>query len=1225
MTSDGEASQIVIKDGEAGAAPAIGVKLDSDGKYYWTLDGEFITEGGKKMPVTGDDGVTPVFKIENDTWYVSYDKEATWKECGPATGAAGDSFFSDVSTSEDGRWVYLTLADGETVLTLEMYKEFGIAFESLPELIMAGATAEIPFVLTGADEKSVVEAIAKGDWEAEAVMDGTEGGKIVVTAPAESSTGRVIVLLSDGESKTIMKTLTFVSGVMNVTTQSQEAAAVGGTVSFELETDLDYEVVIPDDAKEWLSRVETRALRQETLTFSAKANETMEERQAKIELISSGVVVETLLVYQKANLDPTAFVVKVNVTESSMKNTLILPLTGTVDATVDWGDGKTETVTAVNPQHVYEQEGEYYVTVTGSVTALGNRLTKTSQSAIVRVIQWGQLGLESLEEAFYNNKGLTQVALPDAGAFAKVTTVENMFYNCTLLTAVPVGLIDQCTELTSAASLFSGCSSLTSIPEGFFDKCPKIASLASAFKGCKKVTEIPAGLFDNLTEVTDLSSVFYGTGITAVPEGIFDVQTKATSVSSVFYGCSALRTVPSDLFVSQTEVTNAAMIFKTCAALESIPAGLLDPFTKSTNFSGLFSGCESLGNLPQGLFDKLGSGLEAGSKGVNVSSVFENCVKMTEFPTMANIPAISNVASLWRGCTAMTTLPTGYFPKNCSSCTALGNMFNGCTSLTTLPADLFESFTGISNLSATFQGCTSLETLPEGFFASITKPTTIANIFNGCTSLTTLPADLFESFTGISNLSATFQGCTSLETLPEGFFASITKPTTIANIFNGCTSLRSLPVGLFDGMTSIKTMDSAFKGCSAFTGESPYTIVEVDEEPVKVHLYEREDYADLFTKPTSFKTVFTGCEQMADYAMIPTAWGGVSDGTKAKPTIALSYALPENMEYHGINFTVKGTEFKSGKYIVGTTELVQSVLDEFDGDMEKATNKYGIGFTATQLETLMSDAGLMLEFHDLEPQTEYMLLVRGQNVHGLTFETLTATTAVRPQGSADYERYIGTWTVTTTSSEVTGQPQTYTIRIEPYRNDKSYKVYDWGVTTLGSKEEDFPFILSYNEADGSVGINSYEDLGMYGFTYYIYLRYRFLNEQSQPSIWVSEDTLVSGAYDAASNEITITCGTFNDNSGITQKITGLDYVLYTGGKYYEAQNLIRPGYLIGEGDNAKVDYGVGPYKLTKAPAAAAVPAKRPAKKFESLRPASETKQAAAVPLGVGRLSMMSVH
>ena len=1180
VTSDGKVSKIVIKDGEAGATPAIGVKLDSDGKYYWTLDGEFITEGGKKLPVTGDDGVTPVFKIENDKWYVSYDKEATWTECGPATGAAGDSFFSDVAVSEDGRWVYLTLADGQTVLTLEMYKEFGIAFETLPELIMAGATAEIPFVLTGADDKSVVEAIAKGDWEAEAVMDGTTGGKIVVTAPAGSSTGRVIVLLSDGGSKTIMKTLTFVSGVMNVTTQSQEAAAVGGTVSFELETDLDYEVVIPDDAKEWLSRVEVRSLRQETLTFSAKANETMEERQAKIDLVSKGVVAETLLIYQKANIDPALFVVKVNVTADKMKNKLILPLDGTVEAVVDWGDGTTDNVTAVRPEHTYEKAGEYYVTVTGKVTKLGNKLSipAANQSAIVRVIQWGQLGLESLKEAFYGNKGLTQVALPDAGAFAKVTTVENMFYNCTLLTAVPVGLIDQCTELTSAASLFSGCSSLTSIPEGFFDNCPKIASLASAFKGCKKVTEIPAGLFDNLTEVTDLSSVFYGTGITAVPEGIFDVQTKATSVSSVFYGCSALRTVPSDLFVSQTEVTNAAMIFKTCAALESIPAGLLDPFTKSTNFSGLFSGCESLGNLPQGLFDKLGSGLEADSKGVNVSSVFENCVKMTEFPTLSKLSRVSNVAALWKGCTALTTLPADYFPENCANSTSVANMFNGCT---------------------------ALESLPAGLLANFSDATTASNVFTNCTSL---------------------------KTLPEGFLDAMSKCTTIKEMFKGCTSLESLPATLFDKMTSINVTASAFYGCTGFTGESPYMTVEVEGQPVKIHLYDRVNHRGLFVKvPDSavnsgrdVKDCFKNCTKMADYAIAPIVWGGISDGTKAAPTVSVSHAVPEGMEYYGLDFTVKGTEFKSGRYIIGTKELVQRALDEFGGDMEKATNKYGIPFSAKQLSELMSDAGLLLTFHDLDPQTEYKLLVRGQNVHGLTFEVATASTSPRPQGSADYERYVGTWNVTTTSSEVTKQPQTYTIRIEPYRNDKSYKVYDWGVTILGSKEEDFPFILSYNEADGSVGINSYEDLGMYGFTYYIYLRYRFLNEQSQPSIWVSEDTLVSGAYDAASNEITITCGTFNDNSGITQKITGLDYVLYKGGKYYEAQNLIRPGYLIGEGDNAKVDYGVGPYKLTKAPAAAAVSAKRPAKKFESLRP-TETKAPAATPFGVGRLSMMSVH
>lgn len=1182
VTSEGEASQIVIKNGENGATPVVGVKLDSDGKYYWTLDGKFIEEGGKKMPVTGNDGVTPVFKIENDTWYVSYDKEATWKKCGKATGADGDAFFKSVTLSEDGRFAYLTLADGETVLTLEMYKAFGIAFESLPELIMAGATAEIPFVLTGADDKSVVEAIAKGDWEAEVVMDGTTGGKIVVTAPAGSSTGRVIVLLSDGGSKTIMKTLTFVSGVMNVTTQSQEAAAVGGTVNFELETDLDYEVVIPDDAKGWLSRVETRALRQETLTFSARANETMEERSAKIELVCSGIVVETLLVYQKANLDPAAFVVKVDVTASSMKNTLILPLTGTVDAMVDWGDGKTEAVTAVNPQHVYEQAGEYYVTVTGSVTALGNRLTKTSQSAIVRVVQWGQLGLESLAEAFYNNKGLTQVALPDAGAFAKVSTVEDMFYNCTLLTAVPVGLIDQCTELTTVESMFSGCSSLTSVPEGFFDNCTKVTSLSALFSGCKKLESIPAGLFDNLTEATDVSSLLANcAALVAVPDGLLDKLTKVTTVSSLFNGCSSLRTVPNDFFKSQTEATSSGMIFKGCTSLESIPAGLLDPFTKTNTVGSLFSGCKSLGNLPAGLFDKIGIGSEGGT-GVDASYLFENCTKMTEFPTLANCPRLRNVASLWRGCTALTTVPADYFPADCAAAISTGNMFNGCTSLRSLPAGLLNGMTGITTAMSMFTNCTSLETLPEGLFDAMV-------------------------------------GCTNIK-----------------EMFKGCTSLESLPAGLFDKMTSITATASAFYGCTGFTGESPYLTTEVEGAPVKVHLYDRPDYPALFvkvpTKEADYKDCFKNCTKMADYAMAPIAWGGISDGTKAKPTVTLACAAPENMEYHGLDFTVKGTEFKSGKYIIGTKELVQSALDEFGGDMEKTTNKYGIGFTAVQLDALMSGEGLRLDFHDLEPQTEYRLLVRGQNAHGLTFETVSATTAVRPQGSAGYERYIGTWTVTTTSSEITKAPQTYTIRIEPYRNDKSFRVYDWGATILStgrpateekSKIDPFPFYMTYKE-DGTVGINSYEDLGMYGFTYYIYIRYRFLNQQSQPSIWVSEDTLASGVYDAASNEITITCDTFKDKEGLTHQITGFDYVLYYSGKYYEVAEMIRPGYLIGDGDNVKVDYGVGPYKLTKAAAATPVSAKRSVKGFESLRP-TETKAPAAMPLGAGRLSMMSVH
>ncbi len=1152
VTSAGEASQIVIKDGESGTAPAIGVKLDSDGKYYWTLGGEFILADGKKLPVTGNDGVTPVFKIENGKWFVSYDGEATWTECGDATGADGDAFFRSVATSEDGRLVYLTLADGETVLTLELYREFGIAFGEAASFIAPGATLEVPFTLTGADEKSAVEAIAKGNWKAEAVMNGTTGGKIVVTAPAESSTGRVIVLLSDGASKTIMKTLTFLSGVMNVSTQSQEAAAAGGRVNFALQTDLDYEVVIPDDAKTWISHVETRALRDETLILAVTANDSGDDRQARIELICSGTVVETLLIYQAPDFDPSALAVRVAVTDK-MANTLILPLTGTVDATVSWGDGTTEAVTAVNPQHVYEKPGEYWVTVSGKVTGLGNRLTKTSQSAIVRVGQWGQLGLESLAEAFYNNKGLTEVALPAEGAFARVTTTADMFYNCTLLEAIPVGLIDQCAELTTVASMFSGCGSLTVIPAGFFDRCPKIASVASLFKNCKKVKEIPAGLFDRLTEVTDLSSVFYGTGISAVPDGIFANQTKATALGSAFYGCTALRSVPADLFAAQTEVTGIGSLFKNCSSLESVPAGLLDPFTKVSTMNSLFSGCKSLGNLPAGLFDKVGSQLSPSTKGVDVGYLFETCEKMTEFPALSVLPSVSNVAAVWKGCTGLTALPEGYFPK-------------------VYPGSIIS----------------------------------VANMFNGCKSLRSVPADLVRACVDVTTAMNMFTNCTSLETLPEGLFDAMVKCTNIKEMFKGCTSLRSLPAGLFDTMTSINATTSAFYGCTAFTGESPYATIEVDGAPEKVHLYDRSRYADHFVKvpdenrPNDFKDCFRNCTKMADYAMIPIAWGGVSDGTKAVPTVTLAARKPEGSEYHAITFTIRGTEFISGRFVVGKKETVDKAIAEFGGDVVKASNKYGIGFSAAQLEALMSATGLELAFGDLEPQTEYKMLVVGSNVHGKGHEILSETTSARPLGDASYERYVGTWNVTTTSSEVSGTPQTYTVRIEPYRTGESYKIYDWGVTMLGSEEYDAPFTLTYN-ADGTVGINSYDPLGMYGLSYYIYVRYRFFDSASSNYlIWVPKETLVSGSYDTSKDEITITCGTFDN--GAVREITGFDYVLYYSGKYYEAKNLIKPGYLVGDAENERVDYGVGPYKLTKATAAAPAAVKKTARAFESLRP-----------------------
>lgn len=144
------------KDGQDGYTPKIGVKKDSDGIYYWTLDGEWLLDGnGNKVKAVGVDGkdgadgedgangqngvdgITPRLKIENDYWYVSYDDGVTWVELGKATGADGsdgidgedgDNIFSSVT--QDDEYVYFNLTDG-TMITLPKHDKENIQFEDL--------------------------------------------------------------------------------------------------------------------------------------------------------------------------------------------------------------------------------------------------------------------------------------------------------------------------------------------------------------------------------------------------------------------------------------------------------------------------------------------------------------------------------------------------------------------------------------------------------------------------------------------------------------------------------------------------------------------------------------------------------------------------------------------------------------------------------------------------------------------------------------------------------------------------------------------------------------------------------------------------------------------------------------------------------------------------------------------------------------------------------------
>lgn len=112
-------------DGIDGNTPVIGVKKDTDGIYYWTLDGEFIVVDGQKIKAQGtdgnngadgSDGVTPKLEIREDYWYISYDNGTNWTQLGKATGADGKDANS-IKITQDENNVYFELVDG-TIITI---------------------------------------------------------------------------------------------------------------------------------------------------------------------------------------------------------------------------------------------------------------------------------------------------------------------------------------------------------------------------------------------------------------------------------------------------------------------------------------------------------------------------------------------------------------------------------------------------------------------------------------------------------------------------------------------------------------------------------------------------------------------------------------------------------------------------------------------------------------------------------------------------------------------------------------------------------------------------------------------------------------------------------------------------------------------------------------------------------------------------------------------------
>ena len=671
--SDG--STATIKNGKnSGDAPIIGVKKDTDGIYYWTLNGEWLTDdAGDKIKAegmdgengndgtdgeNGQDGITPQLKIENGRWMLSMDNGKTWTDIGQATGADGqdgadgtngkdgDSFFQSVT--EDDNNVYFTLIDG-TVITIPKgdNSQFAIAFDTTDIAILNGGESKtISYTITDATENTVVKAIAQDGWKVKVNATSTDKGTITITAPDPIVESEILVFANDGSYRTVMASFYCHEKQVldiNIADNSINVLPAGGTQEIKLTTNLDYTVEIPDNARSWLSLApETRALREDTIVFEVAANEGI-QRHATVTLKGE---------------------------QDNILQTIIFRQLGTCTEIHVETKGELENVLAG-----YDYANIESLKITGVLNDV-DFLFIYRMMPKLKNLDIAEVNITALPtQAFYKSTNVEHLILPKT-----LTTIgKEMFYRSKLKSVVIPASVE-----TIEAAAFMRCSKLATVT---FEKGSQLKTIGGDY------SSYYYGVFSDCTALKSIE----------IPASVETIEAAA------FMGCSSLATVTFEKGSQLKTIgggyssyyPNYYGAFADCTALTSIEI----PASVETIEATAFKGCSSLATVT---FEK-GSQLKTIGGGYYYHyyyGVFSDCTALKSIEIPASVETIE--ATAFKGCSSLATVT---FEKGSQLKTIGGGYYSYSSSY------YYGAFCQLKNLmTVDMSACTQIETIGECAF-----------------------------------------------------------------------------------------------------------------------------------------------------------------------------------------------------------------------------------------------------------------------------------------------------------------------------------------------------------------------------------------------------------------------------------------------------------------------------------------------------------------------------
>ena len=576
------------KNGTDGVTPKISVREDSDGIYYWTVDGDWLIVDGKKVRAVGLDGkdgqsgndgkdgkdaVTPQLKIVDGFWYISYDNGKYWTKLGKATGENGkdgqdgddgDVFFKSV-TVEDGYAVFVMNDSEQTTLRIPIAGVSAVSsIKYVPESL--DGVAKVRYSKIGGKNVPVDIVIMFEVMPQGAVDYIVKNWKEILTAKAiyASSTRAAI-----GDFATM--------NIKNV---------VGGE---------DNIIVVTIDAKsldDLFFSTDIHVAANLRLAVKMNGSESISSDYLPLSpLLSKDQIIEyTTVTGDRMDYDGF-FRIKKNYSDVSLV------------------DGHIGNVWRIIIDDYPAEKNLFGCEFNRNGYYTGKYNHDLKSLSFVTPIELKYL-------SFIGCDGLNKVDLSNVNT-ENVTTMRSMFCGCKSLTGLDLSSFDT-RNVTNMYNMFGDSESLTNLDLSSFDT-KSVTDMAFMFSSCKSLTSLDLSSFDTRS-VTDMSSMFsVCQSLTSLDLSSFDTR-NVTDMGSMFNGCNSLTGLDLSSFDTKN-VTYMSSMFRNCQSLTSLDLSSFD--TKNvTNMFCMFYDCNSLTSLNLSNFSI--------SENCLVSGMFHNCTNLKE-------------------------------------------------------------------------------------------------------------------------------------------------------------------------------------------------------------------------------------------------------------------------------------------------------------------------------------------------------------------------------------------------------------------------------------------------------------------------------------------------------------------------------------------------------------------------------------------------------------------